>query len=166
MMDSKLPDFEDYLKYSLAKLTIRIPVHVKMLSSTAKLPTYSTASAACADLYADEDLIFWPGDVRKIHTGIAMSIPRGYFGAIYPRSGFATNKGARLANGTGIIDSDYRGEIIIPLVNGGDNSISIHKGDRIAQIAILPVERVAFLEAADLDTTQRGEGGFGSTGIV
>lgn len=141
-------------------------VPVKKLTETATLPSYSTAGAACADLYSDEELTFWPGDVRTIHTGIAMEIPDGFFGAIFPRSGLATKKGARLANCTGIIDSDYRGEIIIPMVNGGEGSITFHKGDRIAQIAFIPVERMGFYEVEDLGKTERGEGGFGSTGLM
>lgn len=98
-----------------------------------------------------------------IRTGIAVEIPKGYFGGIFARSGLATKKGLRLATGNSIIDSDYRGEILIPLYNDSNKGQIVDDGERIAQLIIIPYEDVEFSEVYELSATERGEGGFGST---
>ena len=105
------------------------------------------------------------GQTEKINTGICVEIPNGYFGAIFARSGLATKRGLRPANCVGVIDSDYRGEVIVALHNDTEKSESIHVGDRIAQLVILPYLPVEFEEVDELSNTDRGEGGFGSTGV-
>lgn len=138
---------------------------IKKLSDNAKMPTYGSLSAAGADLYSSEDVVeFAPGETKLIHTGIAMEIPEGYVGLIYARSGIATKRGLAPANKVGVIDSDYRGEIMVALHNHSQVASSIDAGERIAQIVITPYLRVDFLEVDDLDNTERGTGGFGSTG--
>lgn len=153
---------------------------IKLLTKTAQYPIKGSSGAAGYDLYADRPLFedepflvdsfsngFWyikPGETVLIPTGIAMAIPYGYFGAIYPRSGIATKMGLRLANCVAVIDSDYRGEIKIPIYNDSDALQNIEYATRIAQIVIQPYEDVEIKEVADLSTTTRGGGGFGSTG--
>lgn len=142
-------------------------VKFKKLDARATTPTKGSASAAGYDLYAiieNESVTFAGGVTVKINTGICMEIPEGYFGAIYARSGLATKKGLRPANCVGVVDSDYRGEIIVALHNDGDEMQTIASGDRIAQLVITPYLPVEFEEVDELDTTPRGVGGFGSTG--
>ena len=138
------------------------------LSSTAHEPTQGSEYAAGYDLYADlgaqSHITLAPGEYRKISTGIALALPNGTFGAIYPRSGMATKRGLVLANGTGIIDSDYRGPLIVALKNTSDELQVVEHGERIAQIVVTPYCPVIFNEADSIGTTARGEGGFGSTG--
>jgi dUTP pyrophosphatase len=154
---------------------------IKKLTETAKIPTRGSDGAAGFDLYADSFEMngetpdipdFNVGSVVKVHTGISMSIPKGYVGLIYPRSGLACKKGIRLSNSTGVIDEDYRGEIIVCLHRDtmGDPAIDgqhdvIHKGDRVAQIVFQKYEAFPIQVVQDLDDTERGAGGFGSTGI-
>ena len=107
---------------------------------------------------------FNPNETKLVHTGIAMEIPDGYVGLIYARSGIATKRGLAPANKVGVIDSDYRGEIMVALHNHSNDLQTIASGERIAQIVITPYLAVNFIEAAELDDTKRGEGGFGSTG--
>lgn len=140
---------------------------VKKLVEKAKLPSYGTPYSAGADLYACLDLPFCTIDAGKtefVHTGISMAIPEGFVGLIYARSGLACKKGLAPANKVGVIDSDYRGEIIVALHNHGDEQRRIDDGERIAQIVITPYISVDYEESKDLDDTVRGEGGFGSTG--
>ena len=142
----------------------RIPV--KFLRPGAKLPTFGTAQAAGADLYAclDTDVIIAPGETAFIPTGLAMEIPCGFVGLIYARSGLACKRGLAPANKVGVIDSDYRGEFIVALYNHGVESQTVSHGERIAQLVITPVLLPSYLEVQELSDTQRGEGGFGSTG--
>lgn len=143
-------------------------VEVRQLSESAMMPVYATKKSAGMDLCAIvPQNMKWiaipPGRAKMIHTGIAMSIPDGYFGAIFARSGLALKEGLRPANCVGVVDSDYRGEIMVPLRNDSDVSKYIKEGERIAQMVFIPYER-AELEIVDgLDETERGEGGFGST---
>lgn len=149
-------------------------VNIKKLSPTAKIPTKGTYASAGYDLYADifaENVkgkimvsSIRPHETIKVKTGIALEIPEGYFGAIFARSGLATNHGLRPANCVSVIDSDYRGEIIVPLHNDTNLIQVFSHHDRIAQLIILPYLSIEFNEVSKLSTTNRGEGGFGSTG--
>ena len=139
---------------------------VKKLTETATIPQRQSDGAAGYDLYADvtEDVIIKPHETRLIPSGVAMAIPSGYFGAIYARSGLATKQGLRPANCVGVIDSDYRGAVGIPLYNDSNEVRCIKPQERIAQI-VFQKALIADLEVVDeLDDTERGVGGFGSTG--
>ena len=141
-------------------------IRIKKLNDNATLPTYGSAYAAGADLYAlpDTDVTIEPGQTILIHTGIALELPIGYAGLIYARSGLASKKGLAPANKVGVIDSDYRGEIKVVLLNHGKESQTITHGERIAQFVITPVITPAYEEVETLSDTARGVGGFGSTG--
>ena len=141
-------------------------VNVKKLNPTAKLPTYGSEYAAGADLYAclDSEITINPGETYLVKTGIAMEIPVGYAGLIYARSGLATKRGLAPANKVGVIDSDYRGEIMVSIYNQSSEPQKIEPGERIAQLVITPYITGIFNEVSDLTDTTRGEGGFGSTG--
>lgn len=142
-----------------------LKLKVLKLNENATLPSYASACAAGADLYScEEEITFAPGETRLVHTGIAMEIPDGYVGLIYARSGIATKRGLAPANKVGVIDSDYRGEIMVALHNHSKGETSIDTGERIAQIVIAPYIQADFTEAHSLDDTERGVGGFGSTG--
>lgn len=129
-------------------------------------PKYATEGSAGFDLFCnnEEPVVVQPNEVAKISTGIKVSIPKGYFGAIYPRSSAGIKHRISLANTVGIIDSDYRGDIQIFFVNNGDKAHTIHKGDRLAQMIIQPYVQVEFDLVDSLDKTDRGAGGIGSTG--
>lgn len=146
---------------------MRQQVRIKKLNDKAVVPSYGTAFSAGADLYAllQESVVIEPGDTFLVHTGIAMEIPEGYAGLIYARSGLATKKGLAPANKVGVIDADYRGEIMVPLHNHSKKAAEIENGERIAQIVITPFLTAEFVETESLDETERGAGGFGSTGI-
>lgn len=139
---------------------------VLKIVSDYKCPQYATDGSAGFDLYCnnEETIIAKPNELVKIPTGLKMQIPEGYFGAIYPRSSAGIKLRVRLANSTGIIDSDYRGEVILFLVNEGDKDLEINKGDRLVQMIIQPYLRVQIKEVDELSQTDRGEGGIGSTG--
>ena len=139
---------------------------VKKLIPEAKMPTYGSPFSAGADLYAvpGEPIRIPSGKTVLIHTGIAMEIPEGYGGFLYARSGLATKKGLAPANKVGVIDADYRGEIMVALHNHGSEDQTVEGGERIAQLVIAPFLKGEFLESECLDETLRGEGGFGSTG--
>lgn len=141
-------------------------VNIKLLTDTAYFPCSQSAGAAGYDLYADiiDPIAIAPHQTLKIHTGIALALPDGTAGLILPRSGLATKEGLRPANTPGLIDSDYRGEIIVALHNDSEERRIIFRGERIAQLMIIPYYSVDFLEVKELDETNRGEGGFGSTG--
>lgn len=142
-------------------------VAVRKLRENAVLPRYGSAEAAGADLCAclDEDVLtFAPHETRMIPTGIALEIPAGYAGLIYARSGIACKRGLAPANKVGVIDSDYRGEILVALHNHTDETRQIENGERIAQLIITPYLAAEFTQADALSGTERGEGGFGSTG--
>ena len=142
------------------------PIHVKRLRPGAKLPTYGSAGAAGADLYAciEQSVTIQPGETVFIPTGLAMALPRGYVGLVYARSGLACKQDLAPANKVGVIDSDYRGEFMIALHNHGAESRRVANGDRIAQLVVTPVIQPVYFEADTLDETDRGTGGFGSTG--
>lgn len=144
---------------------------IKLLESNAKLPTRGSAAAAGYDLYSVETVLICPGETRLIHTGLAIEIPDNFWGGIYARSGLATNKGLRPANCVGVIDNDYRGEIMVAIHNDSYESQWIRPGDRIAQLVFHPLvytvpdEDGNIWQVVDeLSDTDRGAGGFGSTG--
>ncbi len=141
-------------------------VPVKLMDSRAKLPVYGSADAAGADLSAvlDAPVTIGPGETVLIHTGLAVAIPQGYVGLIYARSGLATKRGLAPANKVGVIDADYRGELMVSLHNHGTEPQTLEHGDRIAQLVIMPFLTADFQASEDLDATSRGAGGFGSTG--
>ena len=141
-------------------------VKIKRLDEKAKIPTYGTDFSAGADLYAltDEAVTINAGATILMHTGIAMEIPEGYVGLVFARSGLATKKNLAPANKVGVIDADYRGEIMVALHNHGNVPQIVESGERIAQIAIVPFLKAEFTECDELSDTVRGAGGFGSTG--
>ena len=141
-------------------------IPVTRLHAQAQLPTYGSGGAAGADLHAciPQPLTLEPGQTALIPTGLAMQLPAGYAGFVYARSGLATKRGLAPANKVGVIDSDYRGEILVGLHNHGAAAQTIEPGERIAQIVIAPVVQADFLPVQALDETARGAGGFGSTG--
>lgn len=141
-------------------------IKVKKLRFDAVIPTYGSEDAAGADLYAciDKELTVEPGQSVFVPTGLSMQIPKGYAGLIYARSGLACKRGLAPANKVGVIDSDYRGEIIVVLHNHGHHPQIIAHGERIAQLVITPVYTPGFAESDELDDTSRASGGFGSTG--
>lgn len=144
-----------------------VNVNFKKLDKNAHAPTYGSEFAAGADLYAltgCETVRFKPGETKMIHTGIAVEIPEGYAGLVYARSGIATKRGLAPANKVGVIDSDYRGEVMVSLHNHSNEEQEIADGERIAQLVIAPFLAAEFTECDELTDTQRGEGGFGSTG--
>jgi dUTP pyrophosphatase len=128
------------------------------------LPRYQTPGAAGLDLRADEDFALAPGERRLVPTGLALEIPPGHEGQVRPRSGLAARHGVGLANAPGTIDSDYRGEVMVILVNHGQVPFAARRGERIAQLVVAPVTRVELRLADALTDTHRGGGGFGSTG--
>lgn len=141
-------------------------IRVKKLREGALLPTYGTAQAAGADLYAclETPLTIFPGETARVPTGLALEVPEGCAGLVYARSGLATKRGLAPANKVGVIDSDYRGEITVVLYNHGSEPQTIASGERIAQLIITPVLTPAYMETDRLTETLRGTGGFGSTG--
>ena len=141
-------------------------IAVKKLDENATLPTYGSEFAAGADLYAltTEEIFFKPGETKLVHTGIALEIPEGYAGFIYARSGLASKRGLAPANKVGVVDADYRGEVMVALHNHSQAEQSIMPKERIAQLVIAPFLKAEFYESESLSDTVRGEGGFGSTG--
>lgn len=141
-------------------------VNIKKLDDRAIIPTYGTEYSAGADLYAlcESDILIKAGETVLVHTGISMAIPEGYAGFIYARSGLASKKGLAPANKVGVIDADYRGEIMVALHNHGTVDQTVSSGERIAQLVIAPFLKALFNESEELDETARGAGGFGSTG--
>ncbi len=142
-------------------------VRVKKLRESAKLPTYGSNEAAGADLYAciDKPVIIQPGETGWIPTGIALEVPRSCAGLIYARSSLGTKRGLAPANKVGVVDSDYRGEINVVLYNHSNITQTIEPGERIAQFIITPVLTPRYVQCEELSATDRGTGGFGSTGI-
>lgn len=141
-------------------------IKVKKLKPGATVPTMGSKLAAGADLYSaeDADVVIEPSETKFIGTGLAMEIPEGYVGLVYARSGLACKRGLAPANKVGVVDSDYRGEIKVALHNHGKEAQTVEKGERIAQMVIAPYLSVNYEEADELSETERGEGGFGSTG--
>lgn len=153
----------------MGKVNVENPkVKVQKLDKKAMIPIYGSRHAAGVDLSAVtnnvDGVTINPGETVKIGTGIALEIPEEYFGAIFARSGISTKRGLRPANCVGVIDSDYRGEIIVALHNDSTEAQTIFDGDRIAQLVIMPYLTTEFMMVADLGNTERGDGGFGSTG--
>lgn len=139
-------------------------IKLKLLNDYAKVPTRGSEQAAGYDLHAAEGVVIKPGETALIGTGTAVAIPEGYFGGIYARSGLSIKQGLRPANCVGVIDSDYRGELIVALHNDSSSEKEVNIGDRIAQLIIQPFIQTTFKVCNELDDTVRGEGGFGSTG--
>ncbi len=142
-------------------------VYVKKLNEKAILPKYGSEAAAGADLFAlleTDSLDIRPGETQFVKTGLSLEIPDGYVGLIYARSGLACKKGLAPANKVGVIDSDYRGEIIVALYNQSNEVRTIENGERIAQMVIAAAPQFEYVETDSLDQTKRGEKGFGSTG--
>ncbi len=143
-----------------------IKVEIKRLPHGAglPLPAYATAGAAGMDVVSAEDVTIAPGARHAVATGLALAIPQGYEIQVRPRSGLALKHGITVPNTPGTIDSDYRGELKVILINHGADPFAIARGDRVAQLVLAPVVQAAWKEVAQLDATERGEGGFGSTG--
>ncbi|MBO5379850.1 MAG: dUTP diphosphatase [Clostridia bacterium] len=141
-------------------------VNIKKLNENAKIPTYGSEYAAGADLYActDGDTVILPGETKLIGTGLAIEVPLGYGAFIYARSGLASKRGLAPANKVGVVDADYRGEIMVALHNHSSEAQTVLCGERIAQMVIAPFLTAEFCEVESLSDTQRGSGGFGSTG--
>ena len=147
----------------------RVILKVKRLDNNPDLPlpSYQSDGSSGLDLRAavNKDLTLQPGDIRLILTGLSVSIPKGYEAQIRPRSGLALRDGLGFVNSPGTIDADYRGEIAVIAINWGKKSLTIRRGDRIAQMVINKVSRAIVEEVAELDPTKRGNGGFGHSGI-
>lgn len=145
---------------------MKAKINFKKLDSRAVVPTYGSEFSAGADLYAvcDEDIVIDSGKTVLIHTYLSMEIPEGYGGFIFARSGLASKKGLAPANKVGVVDADYRGEIMVALHNHSDEAQTVSNGERVAQLVILPFLAAEFIECDELSDTVRGEGGFGSTG--
>jgi dUTP pyrophosphatase len=141
-------------------------IRVKKLDPNATIPTYGSAEAAGADLYAclSEPVTIEPGETAWISTGISLEVPKGCAGLVYARSSLGVKRGLAPANKVGVIDSDYRGEIKVVLLNHGKEAQTIQHGERVAQFVITPVLTPAYEEVSELSDTDRGIGGFGSTG--
>lgn len=145
-----------------------VPVLVKRLphGSDLDLPAYATNGAAGMDVVSAEDVTIQPAGRHAVATGLAVAIPQGYEIQVRPRSGLALKHGITVPNTPGTIDSDYRGELKVILINHGSEPFAISRGDRVAQLVLAPVTRATWMEVDELDETARGEGGFGSTGGV
>ena len=141
-------------------------VNIKRLNENAIIPTYGSEYAAGADLYAciDEDITILPNETKLIKTGLAIEVPEGYGAFIYARSGLASKRGLAPANKVGVVDSDYRGEVMVALHNHSTIEQVVSKGERIAQMVIAPFLKAEFEVVDELSDTVRGAGGFGSTG--
>ena len=142
-------------------------INVKKLNSKAKLPERATATSAGADLCAciDDDVVLMPGDRKLIPTGLYVELPQGIEAQVRARSGLSIKHGIGLVNGVGTVDSDYRGEWNVPLINFSDEPYTINDGDRIAQVVFSRYERASFESVEKINETERGDGGFGHTGI-
>ena len=143
-----------------------VKVNAKKLIEGATMPTYGSAYAAGADLYAciEGEVTIQPHQTVLVHTGIAMEIPEGLVGLVYARSGLASKRNLAPANKVGVIDSDYRGEIMVALHNHGETAQTVQNGERIAQLVLTPYITAEYQEVTELSATVRGVGGFGSTG--
>ncbi len=148
------------------EIATRGEVSVGIIAEPDYVPTYASAGAAGADLRAcvDAAIVLAPGERRAVATGVRAAIPSGYEGQVRPRSGLSVRNGITVLNSPGTIDSDYRGEILVPLINLGQEPIEITRGMRIAQLVIAPVVTARFVARDNLEQTSRGDGGFGSTG--
>ena len=144
-----------------------LTVPLKKLRENARIPSRGSSAAAGYDLYAclERPVVIEPHETVKIGTGITAALPDGYFAACFARSGLASKQGLRPANCVGVVDSDYRGEYIVALYNDSDEPRTVRDGDRIAQLVVMPYLAVSFTETDELPATERGAGGFGSTGV-
>ncbi|MDR0747926.1 MAG: dUTP diphosphatase [Helicobacteraceae bacterium] len=142
-----------------------IALYIKKLDSNARIPKYQTEEAAGFDLHALEDAEIAAGERALVRTGLAVAVPRGYELQVRPRSSLALKYGVTVLNTPGTVDSDYRGELLVILINLGRETYKINGGDRIAQAIVKTVEKVDLIEARELSDTMRGDGGFGSTGV-
>lgn len=142
-----------------------VEVKITRDSADVMLPEYATPQSAGMDLRANEELVIAPGDIASVGTGLHIELPDGYEAQVRPRSGLALKKGISLPNSPGTIDADYRGEIRVILINLGKEDFYVKKGDRIAQMVIAPVTRVVWNAVGTLGSSERGDGGFGSTGV-
>lgn len=143
-------------------------IKIKKLNDKAQLPSSGSAYAAGYDLYAcveAQEVIIPPHTTAMVGTGVAVAVPEGYFGGIFARSGLAAKQNLRPANCVGVVDSDYRGEVKVALHNDSDQERSIENGERIAQLVVIPYLSLEFEEVGELNATERGEGGFGHTGL-
>lgn len=148
------------------KKTDQVGVELKRLphGEGLDLPHYATEGAAGMDVRSAEDVIIAPGERHAVATGLALAIPQGYEIQVRPRSGLALKHGITVPNTPGTIDSDYRGELKVIMINHGAEDFAISRGDRVAQLVLAPVTQAKWLVVEELDSTQRGDGGFGSTG--
>jgi len=160
------PKSEFILSYH-PSMTVEVRVRRLAHAEGMSLPEYATTGAAGADLCAalDDDLVIAPGKRVAVPTGLVVEIPTGFEGQVRPRSGLAIRHGLTVVNAPGTIDSDYRGELKVLMVNLGSAPATIARGERIAQLVIAPVTRAVFVESAELNPSERGDGGFGSTGV-
>lgn len=149
-------------------MTVSVQIQRLAHGADLPLPAYQSADAAGFDLSAavETDIVLAPGAVALVPTGLAMAIPRGFEGQVRPRSGLAAKNGVTVLNTPGTIDADYRGEVKVILINHGSAAFTVTRGMRIAQMIIAPVLQAALVEVGSLDETERGSGGFGSTGTV
>ena len=158
------------IKAETATVGVKMEIKIKKLTAFAMTPTYGTPGSACFDLYASHPAYIESGTHKKVGTGLAFEIPEGHVMLVFPRSGLAAKHYINLSNCTGVIDSDYRGEVSVLLKNNWVDSydysrpFEIAYSDRIAQAMVIPVEQVEFVEVSELSQTSRGDGGFGSTG--
>lgn len=156
------------MKYRLAtRYNMQSLVKIKKLYEDVTVPTKGSEYAAGYDLYAycpNDEITIMPHGMVKIKTGISTALPIGTFGAVFSRSGLATKQGLRIAQGTAVIDADYRGEWLVPLYNDSNEPQVVKHGDRIAQLVLIPFLDIAWNEVEELDSTERGEGGFGHSG--
>ena len=142
-----------------------IELPLKRLDPSIALPSYAREDDAGLDLRAAHDATLEPGGRGLVGTGLAVAIPRGYAGLVLPRSGLALSQGVTFLNAPGLVDAGYRGELKVLLVNHGDKPVPVRRGDRIAQLVIQRVKRAELIEVNELPTSERGAGGFGSTGV-
>lgn len=162
-----MPNTLTELKPNTASNSHEPTLRIKRLSPNATIPAYQTSHAAGLDLAAclESAVVIQPGQIALIPTGLALAIPHGFEGQVRARSGLSTKHGICLPNAPGTIDSDYRGELRVALINLGREPFEVTHGMRIAQLVIAPVAHAVVLETSELDDTKRGAGGFGSTGI-
>lgn len=139
-------------------------ISVQRLDRELPMPTHSHEGDAGVDLYTSIDFKLQSGERRLVPAGIAVAVPQGYVGLVCPRSGMAVKHGITVVNGPGVVDSGYRGELKVALINQGAEPVSFERGDRIAQLLVVPVAVQELTEVAELPTSDRGDGGFGSTG--
>jgi dUTP pyrophosphatase len=139
-------------------------VPLRRIDPDLPVPRPARPGDAGADLYSRESLSLAPGERRLVPTGVAVAIPKGHAGLVTPRSGLAARSGVGIVNTPGVVDSGYRGELLVALINHGSEPVAIARGDRIAQLLVVPVAVLEFEEVDELDASERGAGGFGSTG--